>query len=71
MYALVGQEDAKISVDKDEGGKNDYQLIRIRHPHTRTEPNWQNFFQPPILTSDILQHLHQNECVVPHLKDLI
>ena len=32
------------------------------------------FFQPPTLTSNIFaapwQPLHQNECLVPHLKDL-
>ena len=30
------------------------------------QPSWQFFFQPPIS----LQLLHQNECLVPHLKDL-
>ena len=33
--------------------------------------NRQILFRPPTLTSDILQPLDQNECLVPYLKDLI
>ena len=29
------------------------------------------FFRPPNLTSDIFAALDQNQCLVPHLKDLI
>ena len=30
-----------------------------------------DFIRPPTLTSDILQPLDQNECLVPHLKESI
>ena len=71
LYALVGQEVAKISEVKVRGRKKSARSARPQAHQSRIWLSWQFLIDLQLCTLIFFQPLDLQESTVPHLKDLI